>query len=144
MPKIGTVLFWLPIQLLAVAKIILDKAETVEQAQLYLKKLSGRRHRVYGGITLIDPQGRVFSRSCKTLVQFKLLSASDIQNYIELGEWKGKAGGYAIQGVAGGFVKYMAGSYSNVVGLSLYDTMKILKVLASFSNKIKELFWIFS
>lgn len=108
-------------------QMILDKAETNEQAQTYLKKLSGRRHRVYGGITLINPQGRIFTRNCETLVQFKPLSSTDIEQYIKSNEWNGKAGGYAIQGFAGGFVKYMAGSYSNVVGLSLYDTIKILE-----------------
>ncbi len=106
---------------------ILDKAETADQARIYLSKLSGRRHHVHGGITLITPDGQVLSRHCDTLVQFKPLSAQMIENYVESGEWDGKAGGYAIQGFAGSFVKYMAGSYSNVVGLSLYDTIKILE-----------------
>lgn len=106
---------------------ILDKAETADQARIYLQKLAGRRHHVHGGITLITPDGQTFSRHCDTLVQFKPLSAQRIENYVESGEWDGKAGGYAIQGFAGSFVKYMAGSYSNVVGLSLYDTIKILE-----------------
>ncbi len=106
---------------------ILDKAETIEQAATYLKKLSGRRHRVYGGISLMNQDGALLTRSCETLVQFKPLSAIEIQDYLDSHEWQGKAGGYAIQGFAGSFVKYMAGSYSNVVGLSLYDTMKILQ-----------------
>lgn len=106
---------------------ILDKAENEEQARQYLKKLSGRRHHVHGGITIIAPDGQSFSRHCDTLVQFKPLSPSDIESYIQSGEWEGKAGGYAIQGFAGSFVKYMAGSYSNVVGLSLYDTMKLME-----------------
>lgn len=106
---------------------ILDKPENEEQAKKYLKKLSGRRHRVYGGITMITPEKRVFTRSCVTLVQFKPLSDGDIKTYIESGEWEGKAGGYAIQGLAGAFIKHLSGSYSNVVGLSLYDTMKILE-----------------
>ena len=111
----------------ACGNMILDKAETIEQAQGYLKKLSGRRHRVYGGISLIDPTGRRFTRFCETLVQFKPLKDGEIREYLDGGEWEGKAGGYAIQGFAGGFVKYIAGSYSNVVGLSLYDTIKILE-----------------
>ena len=106
---------------------ILDKAETSEQARKYLEKLSGRRHRVYGGIALITPDGRTLTRSCMTIVQFKQLTAQNIDAYIASGEWEGKAGGYAIQGFAGAFVKYIAGSYSNVVGLSLYDTVRILE-----------------
>ncbi len=106
---------------------ILDKAENEEQAIQYLTKLAGRRHHVHGGIALITPAGTALSAYCKTLVQFKPLSAAEIENYIQSGEWNGKAGGYAIQGYAATFVKYMAGSYSNVVGLSLYDTMKLMK-----------------
>lgn len=106
---------------------ILDKALSAEQATQYLQKLSGRRHRVYGSITLITPQGRIFTRLCVTKVQFKPLSTDDITAYLDSGEWEGKAGAYAIQGFAGSFIKYMAGSYSNVVGLSLYDTVKILE-----------------
>ncbi len=106
---------------------ILDKAETRKQAQLFIQKLSGRRHQVHGGITLITPSGKELSRHCQTMVQFKPLTPQDIENYIAQGEWEGKAGGYAIQGFAASFVKYMTGSYSNVVGLSLYDTMKILE-----------------
>ena len=106
---------------------ILDKAENQEQARKYLETLSGRRHRVYGGITLMTPEKRCFTRSCVTIVQFKPLSPQEIDIYISSGEWEGKAGGYAIQGLAGSYVKYLAGSYSNVVGLSLYDTMKILE-----------------
>ena len=64
---------------------------------------------------------------CETQVQFKPLTNKEIQSYIDLGEWEGKAGGYAIQGFAGSFVKRLSGSYSNVVGLSLYDTMRILQ-----------------
>ncbi len=106
---------------------ILDKAETSETAQKYLEKLSGRRHQVYGGITLITPNGRMISRLVKTMVQFKPLKADDIKAYIDSHEWGGKAGGYAIQGYAGAFVKRIDGSYSNVVGLCLYETVRILK-----------------
>ena len=76
---------------------------------------------------MITPQGKILSRSYETLVQFKSLCNHDIEKYLESNEWEGKAGGYATQGLAAAFVKYMAGSYSNVVGLSLYDTMKILE-----------------
>lgn len=106
---------------------ILDKPANKNQAIDYLKKLSQRRHHVYGGITLITHDGKEITRLCGTLVQFKKLSCDEIDFYIQSNEWQGKAGGYAIQGHAATFVKYMAGSYSNVVGLSLYDTMNILK-----------------
>lgn len=106
---------------------VLDKADNATIAREYLNKLSGRRHRVYGGITLITPENKSFTRLCTTLVQFKPLYEREIEAYIASGEWEGKAGGYAIQGHAGAFVKHIAGSYSNVVGLSLYDTMKILE-----------------
>ncbi len=111
----------------ACGAMILDKAETVRQAETYLRKLSGHRHRVYGGISVINPEGKLVTRCCETLVQFKPLSEAEIQQYLASKEWEGKAGGYAIQGLAGAFVKYIAGSYSNVVGLSLYDTIKILE-----------------
>ncbi len=116
----------------ACGQYILDKAENTDQARQYIEKLSGRRHRVYGGIALITPEGKIYQRSATTIVQFKPLTNQDIESYIATGEWNGKAGGYAIQGLAGSFVKYLAGSYSNVVGLSLYDTTKILE-----SAKIK-------
>ena len=106
---------------------VLDKATSAEQASKYIQKLSSRRHHVYGGITLITPEGKSITRLCDTMVQFKKLSAQDIRSYIESNEWNGKAGGYAVQGFAGSFVKYLSGSYSNVVGLSLYDTMNILQ-----------------
>ena len=106
---------------------ILDKVEDATQAREHLVKLSGRRHRVYGGIAMVTPQGQLLTRQCETIIQFKPLSLQEIEAYMDSAEWKGKAGAYAIQGFAGSFVKYMRGSYSNVVGLSLYDTMQILK-----------------
>ncbi len=105
---------------------ILDKAEDKAYARHCLKALSGRRHHVYGGIALVTPDGKVIERCIDTLVQFKHLSHQDIETYIKSSEWQGKAGGYAIQGLAESYIKYIRGSYSNVVGLSLYDTMKIL------------------
>ena len=106
---------------------ILDKAENPDQAKEYIQKLSGRRHHVHGGIALMTPEGRILNRHCDTIVQFKPLSDQEVSSYIASGEWSGKAGGYAIQGLAGGFVKFISGSYSNVVGLSLYDTIKIME-----------------
>ncbi|MCI5060549.1 MAG: Maf family protein [Alphaproteobacteria bacterium] len=106
---------------------LLDKPDDEEQAREYLTKLSGRRHQVYGGITLIDRAGRISQKKVKTLVQFKSLTAKEISHYIESREWEGKAGGYGIQGHAEGFIKFLSGSYSNVVGLSLYDTLALLR-----------------
>ena len=106
---------------------ILDKAEDEAYAKQCLETLSGRRHHVYGGITLITPEGQKITRLVDTLVQFKRLSASEIDHYLQTRQWHGKAGGYAIQGHAESYIKYIRGSYSNVVGLSLYDTMGILQ-----------------
>ncbi len=106
--------------------MILDKAEDEAYARMCLNKLSGRRHHVYGGIALITPDGKLIKRLVDTVVQFKSLTPSEIETYIKSGEWDGKAGGYAIQGMAERYIKFIRGSYSNVVGLSLYDTMQIL------------------
>ena len=108
-------------------RTILDKAETPAQAHYCLEKLSGRRHRVYGGITLITPDSQRLTRLCCSIVQFKRLTSKEINSYINSGEWQEKAGGYAIQGQAACFIKFLSGSYSNVVGLSLYDTMRLLE-----------------
>lgn len=105
----------------------LPKAETEEQARKALSRLSGRRHHVYGGICIITDQGKVITRLCDTTVKFKRLSKEEIDLYIESGEWEGKAGGYAIQGLAASYISFIQGSYSNVVGLSLYDIMQILQ-----------------
>lgn len=106
---------------------ILDKAEDEEYARECLETLSGRRHHVYGGIALITPEEKTISRLIDTVVKFKNLSPPEINDYLESLEWKGKAGGYAIQGRAASYIKFLQGSYSNVVGLSLYDTMRILE-----------------
>lgn len=105
---------------------ILPKTETEEETRDCLAMLSGRRHHVYGGIAIVTPGGQTISRLCDTVVQFKTLSPRDIETYIQSGEWQGVAGGYAIQGLAGAYIKSLRGSYSNVVGLSLYDTMNML------------------
>jgi len=105
---------------------ILDKAEDETYARKCLEQLSGRRHHVYGGIALITPDGQTVKRLVDTVVQFKRLTENDIESYIKSKEWDGKAGGYAIQGLAESYIKFIRGSYSNVVGLSLYDTIQIL------------------
>jgi septum formation protein len=112
--------------LVACGRRILPKTENEKQARECLELLSGRRHHVYGGIALKAPDGKIVKRLCDTVVLFKKLTSSEINNYLESGEWRGVAGGYAIQSKAGAFVKFIRGSYSNVVGLSLYDTMIML------------------
>ncbi len=110
----------------AVGRRILPKAENKEQALKCLKLLSGRRHHVYGGICVITDRGAEIIRLCDTVVKFKILTNQEIDEYIKSGEWEGVAGGYAIQGLASSYISFLQGSYSNVVGLSLYDTMQIL------------------
>ena len=110
----------------ACGRRILPKAETADDVRSCITLLSGRRHRVHGGISLITPDGKNISRLVTTIVQFARLTDKDIEKYIESGEGIGKAGGYAIQGLAAGHIKSISGSYSNIVGLSIYDTLRIL------------------
>jgi len=106
---------------------MLPKSEDADAARGCLELLSGRRHHVYGGIALVLPDGKVVSRVVDTVVQFKRLTIEEIDLYLETGEWNGVAGGYAIQGYAAGFIKSLRGSYSNVVGLSLHETLSMLR-----------------
>ncbi len=106
---------------------ILPKAENETQARECFKLLSGSNHHVYGGICLITDTGKIITRLCDTKVKFKHLSTDEIEYYIKTQEWNGKAGGYAIQGHAASFITSIQGSYSNVVGLSLYDIMQLLR-----------------
>ena len=110
----------------AVGRRILPKAELLDEASQCLRLLSGRNHRVHTAICLVTPNGAFRQRLVETRVRFKRLSEDDIQAYIGSGEWRGKAGGYAVQGIAGSFVVKMVGSYSNVVGLPLYESMSLL------------------
>ena len=105
---------------------VLPKADTVDQALDCLSLLSGRSHWVYSTIHLIAPGNKVSSRCVETKVRFKRLSREDIDSYIASNEWRGKAGGYAIQGLAGVFVARLVGSYTAVVGLPLYETVSLL------------------
>jgi septum formation protein len=110
----------------AVGRRILPKAETPEQAAYCLKLLSGRNHMVLTGVAAIAPDGREASRLVETRVQFKHLSDQEQADYLAGGEWNGKAGGYGVQGVAGGFIIDLHGSYTSVVGLPLYETLNLL------------------
>lgn len=106
---------------------ILGKPENQDEARRFLSMLSGRRHRVFGGVTVISPGGRASRRLVVTTVSFKRLETAEVDSYLDSGEWEGKAGGYAIQGLAGGFVRSINGSYFNVVGLPLYETLSLLR-----------------
>ncbi len=110
----------------AAGRRILPKAEQEAQARAALALLSGRRHRVHSAVTLIDAAGVARHRLSSTVVTFKRLTAEDIDSYVASGEWEGKAGGYAIQGRAQAFVRHLAGSYSGVVGLPLFETRALL------------------
>jgi septum formation protein len=109
-----------------VGKRVLPKAEVVDEAAACLRLLSGRTHRVYTAVCLITPKDGARERLVETRVRFKRLSRDDLEGYLASGEWRGKAGGYAIQGLAGTFVVKLAGSYTNVVGLPLYETIALL------------------
>ena len=120
--------------MVACGRRILGKAEDPKEARRYLDLLSGRRHRVYGGVCLIAPGGKAISRVVQTSVAFARLSRKDIEDYIRLDEWRGKAGAYAIQGRAAAFVRQLSGSYSNVVGLPLFETRSMLVGLGAVSS----------
>ncbi|CAK0741001.1 dTTP/UTP pyrophosphatase [Azospirillaceae bacterium] len=110
----------------ACGRRILPKAETQEQAKRCLALLSGRRHRVYSGVAVIA-NGRLRQRLVMTNVAFKPLCEEEITRYLAAEEWRGKAGGYAIQGRAASFVRWINGSYSNVVGLPLFEVTGLLQ-----------------
>jgi septum formation protein len=110
----------------ACGRRILPKASTVDEARACLALLAGRRHRVHGGICVMAPGGRQSVRVVTTMVRMKRLAAAEIDSYLGSGEWRGKAGGYAIQGLAAAFVPAINGSYTNVVGLPLVETLALL------------------
>jgi septum formation protein len=110
----------------AVGRRILPKADLLDEAAQCLRLLSGRSHRVYTGLCMITPKEAFRQRLVETRVRFKRLSKEDLEAYLASGEWRGKAGGYAVQGLAGTFVVKVVGSYSNVVGLPLYETVSLL------------------
>lgn len=113
----------------ALGRRILPKVETEEEAERCLALLSGRRHRVLGAICLQAPNGERRHRLVTTQVAFKRLSAEETAAYLESGEWRGKAGGYAIQGRAAAFIPWINGSYPNVVGLAVAETVGLLRGL---------------
>jgi nucleoside triphosphate pyrophosphatase len=110
----------------AVGRRILPKAETMEEASVCLRLLSGRNHRVFTAVTMLTPGGTIRRRLVETRLRFKRLSNREIESYLASAEWRDKAGGYAIQGIAGAFVVKLVGSYSAVVGLPLNETVALL------------------
>lgn len=110
----------------ACGRRILPKTEDEKSARFCLELLSGRRHRVHGGVTVASPDGRFVTRRVDSQVAFKRLSPAEIDAYLKSGEWCGKAGGYAIQGRAAVLIRWICGSYTNVVGLPIFETMQLL------------------
>lgn len=113
----------------AVGRRILPKAETEADVLYCLKLLSGRTHKVLTGVAVIAPDGRQGSRLVETRVGFKRLTDAERDAYVASGQWEGKAGGYGVQGLAGGFITDLQGSYPSVVGLPLYETLNLLSGL---------------
>jgi septum formation protein len=111
----------------AAGRRLLPKAETEAQARACLTLLSGRRHRVFSAVVLRTPDGRRTERIASSIVAFARLTAPQIDAYLASGEWQGKAGGYAIQGRAAAFIRFLSGSHSNVVGLPLFETAQLLR-----------------
>jgi septum formation protein len=110
-----------------IGRRILPKANTREEAEDCLTLLSGRSHWVYSAVALIGPDGRAITRCNETKVRFKRMAREDVETYLDSGEWRGKAGGYAIQGRAEAFVRYLQGSHSAVIGLPLHETISLLQ-----------------
>jgi septum formation protein len=113
----------------AAGRRILGKAETEAEARTCLALLSGRRHRVMTAVVLRAPDGRVAQRVVESVVALARLTPIQIRTYLDGGEWRDKAGGYAIQGSAASFIRFLSGSYSNVVGLPLFETAQLLRGL---------------
>ena len=111
----------------AVGRRVIGKPENVSQAGDALWLLSGRSHKVFTSVSLKTPTGSTRSRVVETKVRFKRLSREEVESYLASDEWRGKAGGYAIQGRAGAFVRMLTGSYTGVVGLPLYETVSLLQ-----------------
>lgn len=111
----------------AVGRRVLPKAELLNEAADCLRLLSGRQHRVFTAVCVLSPKDQQRERIVETRVRFKRLSTREIEGYLASGEWRGKAGSYAIQGLAGAFVVKLVGSHSAVIGLPLYETMSLLE-----------------
>jgi septum formation protein len=113
----------------ALGRRILPKCTNEPEARRCLDLMSGRRHRVLGGACVLAPDGRASRRVVETMVRMKRLTPEEITLYLASGEWRGKAGGYAIQGLAAAFIPAINGSYTNVVGLPVVEIMAMLQGL---------------
>jgi septum formation protein len=120
----------------ACGRRVLPKAETEREAWDCLKILSGKRHRVYGGIAVRAPDGKLWQRCIMTVVKFSRLTDDEMKAYVASGDWKGKAGGYAIQGAAAAYVSAVNGSYPNIVGLCVHTARKLLLAAQAHSAKL--------
>lgn len=125
-PDLGNCFLIAADTVVAVGRRILPKCETGDETEQCLRMLSGRQHRVYTAVSLITPRGQERRRLVEARLRFKRLTTAEIDAYIATGEWRGKAGGYAIQGRAGVFLVKLVGSYTAVVGLPLYETIGLL------------------
>jgi septum formation protein len=111
----------------AVGRRILPKAATEAEARACIEMLSGRRHRVLTAVALTAPDGRLVERLSESIVAFSRVSEAQKTAWLALGEWEGKAGGYAVNGAAASFVRFLSGSFSGVVGLPLFETAQMLR-----------------
>ena len=118
----------------SVGRRILPKTMDVNLAEECLKLISGRRHKVFTSFTLYSPNSSLKTKTIQSIIKFKILHPNEISYYLDTKEWKGKAGGYAIQGVAASFINFISGSYSNVVGLPLAE---LYRALTSIGYKFK-------
>jgi len=134
-PDLGPSLALAADTVVCVGRRILPKCEILDEAEACLRLISGRAHRVYTGLALATPDGGTRRRLVETRVRFKRLSRDEIAAYLASGEWRGKAGGYAIQGLAGAFVLRLVGSYPNVVGLPLAETAALLAGEGYFAHR---------
>ncbi len=110
----------------AVGRRILSKPDTRDRARAHLRLLSGRAHRVWTAVCLLTPRGVLRRRLVESRVRFKRLSHEEVEAYLDTDEWRGKAGGYAIQGLAAAFVRHVNGSCSAVVGLPVHEVVQML------------------
>jgi len=113
--------------LVAVGRRILPKADDAETARMCLSLMSGRRHRVLTAVTVIDARGVARHRLSQSTVRVAMLTPGDIEGYLASEEWRGKAGGYAIQGRFEAHIAWMGGSFSGIMGLPLFETRSMLK-----------------
>ncbi len=117
----------------SVGRRILPKCEIVAEAAQSLRLLSGRAHRIHTAVCLITPNGRARHKLVETRLRLKRLSAAEIEAYLGSGEWRGKAGGYAIQGRGAALIEHLSGSYSGVMGLPLFETARLLREFGLFT-----------